>query len=85
MKQKILLTLLFIGIFVLFPLLIGCLNLERSYPEKRYFILDVSRGEDISSPDTGTVLKVRRFRISSRYEGRGFVYRLADLNYESDF
>jgi cholesterol transport system auxiliary component len=85
MKQKILLTLLFIGIFVLFPLLIGCLNLERSYPEKRYFILDVSRDEDISSPDTGTVLKVRRFRISSRYEGRGFVYRLAGLNYESDF
>jgi len=85
MKQKILLTLLFIGIFVLFPLLIGCLNLERSYPGKRYFILDVSRGKDISSPDTETVLKVRRFRVSPQYEGKGFVYRLADLNYESDF
>jgi len=85
MKQKILLILSLFGIFILFPLLIGCLNLERSYPEKRYFILDVSRDEDISSPDTGTVLKVRRFRISSRYEGRGFVYRLKDLSYESDF
>ncbi len=84
MKQRILLT-LFICIFATFPFLIGCLNLERSYPEKRYFILDVSRGADISSPDTGTVLTVRRFRISPQYEGKGFVYRLADLSYESDF
>ncbi len=84
MKHKILLG-LYIGIFATFPLMVGCLNLERSYPEKRYFILDVSRDENISSPDTGTVLKVRRFRISPQYEGKGFVYRLADLSYESDF
>ena len=84
MKQGILLT-LFIGIFIMFPFMIGCLNLERSYPEKRYFILDVSRNEDISSPDTGTVLTVRRFRISPQYEGKGFVYQLKDLSYESDF
>ncbi|MEE9605792.1 MAG: hypothetical protein V3V70_09505 [Candidatus Scalindua sp.] len=84
MKQKILLT-LFIGLFAMFPLLIGCLDLERSYPGKRYFILDVSRDKDVSSPDTETVLKVRRFRVSPQYEGKGFVYRLADLNYESDF
>ncbi len=84
MKQKILFT-LFIGLFAMFHLLIGCLNLERSYLEKRYFILDVLRGKDISSPDTETVLKVRRFRVSPKYEGKGFVYRLKDLSYESDF
>jgi cholesterol transport system auxiliary component len=84
MKQKILLT-LFIGLFGMFPLLIGCLNLERSYLEKRYFILDVSRDKDISSPDTETILKVRRFSVSPKYEGKGFVYRLKDLSYESDF
>ncbi len=84
MKHKILLG-LYIGIFATFPFLIGCINLERSYPEKRYFILDVSRDVGISSPDTGIVLTVRRFRISPQYEGKGFVYRLADLSYESDF
>ncbi len=84
MKHKILLG-LFICIFATFPFLVGCLNLERRYPEKRYFILDVSRDAGISSPDTGTVLTVRRFRISPQYEGKGFVYRLADLSYESDF
>ena len=55
------------------------------YPEKRYFILDASRDEDISSPDTEQVLTVRRFRVSPKYEGKGIVYRLKELNYESDF
>lgn len=61
------------------------LNLEKGNPEKRYFILDASRDVDISSPDTGKVLTVRRFRVSPKYEGKGLVYRLEELSYESDF
>lgn len=83
MKKKT--SLLIIGVFGLFSVLIGCVNLEKSYPEKRYFILDVSRNEDISSPDTGKTLTVRRFRVSAKYEGKGLVYRLKELSYESDF
>ena len=70
---------------MLFPISIGCLNLERSYVEKHYFILEASRDEDISSPDAGKVLTVRRFRVSPKYEGKGLVYRLKKLSYESDF
>jgi cholesterol transport system auxiliary component len=84
MKRKTLLILT-IGVFGLFSVLIGCINLEKGYPEKRYFILDASRDEDISSPDTGKVITVRRFRISPKYEGKGLVYRLEELSYESDF
>ncbi len=84
MKRKTLLKLT-IGIFMLFSLSIGCINLERSYIEKRYFILETSRDENISSPDTGKVLTVRRFRVSAKYEGKGLVYRLKELSYESDF
>jgi cholesterol transport system auxiliary component len=83
-KKKILLILI-IGILGMFPYIVGCVNLERGYPEKRYFILDASRDEDISSPDTGKVLTVRRFRVSPKYEGKGLVYRLEELSYESDF
>ncbi len=82
MKRKTLLT---IGIFMLFSLLIGCINLEQSYIEKRYFILEASRDEDISLPDTDAVLTVRRLRVSSKYEGKGLVYRLKELSYETDF
>ena len=74
-----------IGIFGLFPFMAGCINLEKSYPEKRYFTLDASREKDVSSPDKGEVLTVRRFRVSPKYEGKGLVYRLDDLSYESDF
>ena len=84
MKRKTLLILTF-GIFMLFSLSIGCINLERSYIEKNHFVLDSSPAEDISSPDTGKVLTVRRLRVSSKYEGKGLVYRLKELSYESDF
>ena len=84
MKRKTLLKLT-IGIFMLFSLSIGCINLERSYIEKRYFVLEASRDENISSPDTDAVLTVRRLRVSAKYEGKGLVYRLEDLSYESDF
>ena len=84
MKKKTLLIVI-IGVFGLFSVLIGCVNLEKSYPEKRYFILDASRDENISSPDTGKALTVRRFRVSPKYEGKGLVYRLEELSYESDF
>ncbi len=84
MKRKTLLKLA-IGIFMLFSISTGCINLERSYIEKRYFALEASRDEDISSPDTDAVLNVRRFRVSAKYEGKGLVYRLEELSYESDF
>ncbi len=84
MNKKTLLIVI-IGIFGMFPLMTGCVNLEKGYPEKRYFILDASRDEDIPSPDTGKVLTVRRLRVSPKYEGKGLVYRHGELRYESDF
>ncbi len=84
MKRKTLLILTF-GIFILFSLSIGCINLERSYIEKHYFVLDSSPAEDIASPDTGKVITVRRLRVSPKYEGKGLVYRLKELSYETDY
>ena len=63
MKKKTLLIVI-IGIFGMFPLMAGCINLEKGYPEKRYFTLDAAGDEIVSSPDTGKVLTVRRLRVS---------------------
>ncbi len=71
--------------FVLFPLLTSCINLDKSYPGKRYFVLHASRDKDTSSHDTEKDLTVRRIRVVSKYEGKGLVYRLDELSYESDF
>jgi cholesterol transport system auxiliary component len=84
MKMKTLLIVI-IGIFGMFPLMTGCINLEKGYPEKRYFTLDAAGDEIVSSPDTGKDLTVRRFRVSPKYEGKGLVYRNGELSFESDF
>jgi cholesterol transport system auxiliary component len=85
MIKKKMLLLVIMGIFCLFPFVAGCLNLDKAYPEKRYFTLETSREADISSPDTGKILTVRRFRVSPKFEGKGLVYRLEELSYDSDF
>lgn len=72
-------------VFLLFSLSAGCFNLEKSYPGKRYFMLDASRNKDIVINDTEKVLTIRRIRVIPKYEGKGFVYRLDELIYESDF
>jgi cholesterol transport system auxiliary component len=73
------------GTVLLFSLCSGCVSLERSYPEKRYFVIEVPRGGENSDPAGERILTVANLRISPRYADRGFVYRTSDAGYESDF
>ena len=73
------------GILALLPLLAGCLNIEKSFPEKRYFIFDVPRHGNPHLRGEGVVLRVQKFHVSPRYREKGLVYRNGDLSYESDF
>ncbi|HJU06244.1 MAG TPA: hypothetical protein VJ692_13940 [Nitrospiraceae bacterium] len=63
----------------------GCVNLAKTFPEKHYFALDVSRAGEQAGPVSGTILKIHRFHISPRYEGKEMVYRTGDTRYEADF
>ncbi len=66
-------------------LLFGCVSVERSYPDKRYFVLDISLKESPQDPaDTG-ILQMASARVSPRYADRNFVYRRSDTRFESDF
>ncbi|KRT64235.1 MAG: conserved exported protein of unknown function [Candidatus Dadabacteria bacterium CSP1-2] len=76
---------LFSSWVLLFLTLTGCANFSKNYPERNYYILNVSNKDQNSSPVSGTVLEVRRFEISPSFSGREFVYRIGDLSYESDF
>ncbi|MBW2145566.1 MAG: hypothetical protein JRG73_00850 [Deltaproteobacteria bacterium] len=84
MEQRILSS-LYVAAFALFFFFTGCLSVERSYPEKRYYIIDVPRRADVSPPETGAFLRIRKFRVSPLYEGKGFVYFKGNMGYESDF
>lgn len=65
--------------------LTGCLNLSKSYPEKRSFVLDVGAPPQETPANSTKVLKINRLRVSPLFAGRAMVYRTADLQYESDF
>ena len=62
----------------------GCINLERSYPEKRYFVIQVAEPKALAA-NNGQVLSVANLNISPRFADRGFVYRTSETEYESDF
>lgn len=62
----------------------GCVSLERSYPEKRYFVIQVADAKPAAS-DNGQILSVANLNISPRYADRSFVYRTAEAEYETDF
>ena len=63
----------------------ACLNLNKSYPEKRSFVLDVSSVSREPAPEATMVLKVSKFRVSPLFVGRAMVYRIGELQYENDF
>jgi cholesterol transport system auxiliary component len=66
-------------------LLFGCVSIERSYPDKRYFVLDISLKESPQDPADNGILQMASARVSPRYADRNFVYRRSDTRFESDF
>ncbi|HJT22838.1 MAG TPA: ABC-type transport auxiliary lipoprotein family protein [Nitrospira sp.] len=65
--------------------LAGCVNLNKSYPDKRSFVLDVTPEERAPTSEQGMVLRIIKFRVSPLFVGRAMVYRVTDLQYENDF
>jgi cholesterol transport system auxiliary component len=73
------------AILLLFISCYGCVSLERSYPEKRYFVLEVSESVVAANPAGEQILSVSNLRVSPRYADRSFVYRISEAGYETDF
>jgi len=73
------------GLMSLSVALTACLQLNKGYPEKRTFVLDVTSGAESQTPDSSLVLKIHKFRMSPMFAGRPMVYRIGELQYETDF
>ena len=63
----------------------GCVSLAKSFPDKHYYALDVTRQGEPGVPVPGAVLDVRGLVVSPRFEGKELVYRTGETRYESDF
>jgi cholesterol transport system auxiliary component len=83
--MKKLLSNLWLGAFILLVLACGCVGIEKSYPDRRYFVLEVNRNVNPSNPTGNGVLQIANIRVSPRYEDKGFIYRTSGSSYESDF
>ena len=70
---------------VLLALCAACVGIEKSYPDKRYFVLEVSANPAPANPTANETLEVSNIRVSPRYAERSFVYRTSEAGYESDF
>lgn len=73
------------AILLLFVFCSGCVTLERDYPAKRYFVIDISDSAQPAEAVGNQTLLVTGLRISPRYADKSFVYRTSDAGYESDF
>jgi cholesterol transport system auxiliary component len=69
----------------LLALCVACVGIERRYPDKRYFVLEVPAQASPSNPTANETLQVSNMRVSPRYADRSFVYRTSEAGYESDF
>ena len=72
------------SVLVVFLFFVGCVSLERSYPDKRYFVIEVKDAQS-ANPGNGQILAMSNLQISPRYADRDFVYRTSETEYESDF
>jgi ABC-type uncharacterized transport system auxiliary subunit len=66
-------------------LLAGCVSLERSYPERRYFVLELAPSNPGPERAGRGVLQVTSARVSPRYADQNFVYRRSEARFESDY
>lgn len=76
---------LWLAVWALLVLASGCVSVEKSYPDKRYFVFESNHAGNAADAKANGVLLVSSLRVSPRYESRSFVYRRSESSYESDF
>jgi uncharacterized lipoprotein YmbA len=72
-------------VLALLVLCSGCVGFERSYPDKRYFVLEAGGNLSPTNSSANETLQVSNIRVSPRYADRSFVYRTSEAGYEADF
>jgi cholesterol transport system auxiliary component len=62
----------------------GC-SLKQAAPIKTTFLIEAQRPTPARATPTPMTLRVRSIQVAEPFEGRDFIYRKSELNFESDF
>lgn len=63
----------------------SCVNTSRDYPVKNYYVIDITRNENLNDNKIKSVLEVDKFVAPSIRAGKEFIYRFPNDEYKSDF
>ncbi len=72
-------------VLVLATLVAGCVSLEKSYPEKTYYLLAAERKAAKRAPVPKAVLRVSSCRVAPAFDKTQIVIRRGESAYEADF
>ena len=86
MNRRFAVTLYALGcsLFAVAVMAAGC-SLKKQSPAKLRYLVEAQRPGGPAVSNAQGMLRVRNLQIAAPFEGRGFVYRNSDQNYESDF
>lgn len=64
---------------------LACAPLNRSYPDKKYFVLDIQNKPAFKAALGNTVVRVKSFKAPQQYQNKNFVYRIGEHEFATDF
>jgi cholesterol transport system auxiliary component len=84
-NRFVLILFLVIGYVSIGFISIGCLKLTKDFPEKKSYLIEVPLPKKNIGKISDVSFKLRKVSVSNKFEGKSFVYRKSDSNFESDF
>jgi cholesterol transport system auxiliary component len=77
---------LLFGFLIIAFLQIQCVgSLSKEYPQKRYYLITADKTQFGKLNKKFHYVRVNKFKISSIYEGKSFVYKQTDVSFDSDY
>lgn len=75
----------FCSFILMLTLIYGCPSINKTYPERTFFLFEVQNPTETVTQIKGATLEVHRFSISPTSGGREFIYRTTDTQFIADF
>lgn len=75
----------FSAVLLTFVFVTGCTGLSKSYPERNFYMFQLPPVTVKYPRVKGAIAEISRFNVSPGSDGKEFIYRKSEYDYESDF